>query len=238
MVIEVVGYKGVVGNATYQWLKAMHPELEVVGRDKGDPLPVTNKETISYICTPEAVVTEVCRGIKYADLIVVRSTVLPGTCINIQAETGIHVCHMPEFVLEATAVVDEFRQDYIILGACCGEHAEVLQDIYSPYIPLIVTDRETSEVLKLVKNCYLACLISFWNEVEEIARIAGTSGHKVGKLATLDDRVVSYGASYHHKYGGTCLPKDIKQLREYAKQKRIKSSLLDAIVEVNECQKS
>lgn len=237
MIIEVIGYKGVVGNATYQWLKTMHPELEVIGVDKGDPLLI-KKEAVPFICTPEAVVPEVCKEIKRVELIVIRSTVPPGTCNRIQRETGIHTCHLPEFVLEATAVIDEFKQDYMILGGCCEEHTILIENIYLPYIPVVETDKETSEILKLTKNCYFANLISFWNEIEGIAKVAGTNSFKVGKLATLDKRIVSYGASYHHKYGGTCLPKDVKQMLDFAKRKDLKTPLLDAVVEVNECQES
>lgn len=229
-----MGYKGIVGNATYQWLKTIHPELEIVGKDKGDILS-EGTGIVHIICTPESAVIEVCKAIVDTELIVIRSTVPPGTCKKIQKETGIHICHLPEFLLEATAVIDEFRQGYLVLGACCNQHAEIIGDIYNPFIPVVTTDTETSEVLKLTKNCYFANLISFWNEMEAIAKAAGTNSHKVGKLATLDERIVEYGASYHHKYGGTCLPKDMKQILGFAKTHNIKTPLLDAVTEVNEC---
>lgn len=241
MIIEVVGHKGVVGNATYQWLLQMKDKsFQIFGRDNGDITPSYNKERaiISFICTPEATVPDVVRSIDYADLIVIRSTVPPGTCKELQKETGVHICHLPEFLVAATSVVDEFNRDYLILGACCEKHALILETIYSPYMALIVTDTATSEVLKLAKNNYLACQISFWNEVEKIAQKAGTTGHKVGKLAALDERISDYGACYHHKYGGACLPKDLEQMRKYASGHKIKTPLLDAVKEVNDCLES
>jgi len=243
LILEVIGYKGVVGNATYQWLNSMKSdEVELLGRDIDDPLLTAAKlkgnHIMSYVCVPEKAVTAVVGELNYADLIIIRSTVPPGTCSKLMEETGKHICHMPEFLVAATAVVDEFNQDYLILGACCEEHTKALEGMYSPYMPLIVTDTYTSEILKLAKNSYLACLISFWNEIEQIARAAGTTGHRVGKLATLDNRVSKYGANYHHKYGGACLPKDIEQLAIYANGQGINTPLLNAIAEVNECQES
>lgn len=241
LTIEVIGYKGVVGGATYNWLKAMkNPAVKVVGRDNGDKIAKMRERDsiLSYVCVPEDNVLEVCKSIDYADLIVIRSTVTPDICYKAMKETGTHVCHLPEFLVEATSIIDEFNQDYLVLGACCDDHAEALQHIYEPYISLVVTSIETSTMLKLAKNSYLACLISFWNEIEAIAKLANTNGHRIGSLACLDDRVSPYGAKYHHKYGGKCLPKDLAQLTKFANSRGLKTPMLNAIKEVNECQKS
>ncbi len=237
--VEVVGYKGVVGSATYQWLKEMKaPDILLTGRDLGDPLP--EDVGISFVCLPEKVVEKNCKQIAgYAKLIVVRSTVPPGTCRRIQEETGVHVSHIPEFLREATAVQDAFNPEYILIGACCQEHGSLLKGIYKPaQRPVIVTDTITSELVKIVVNNYLACLVSFWNEIERIAQASGVSGHRIGAIASNDSRVVSYGARWHHRFSGKCLPKELDQMLEYAGRLGLDTPMLRAIKEVNDCQTS
>ena len=240
MIIEVVGHKGVVGNATFQWFKSMKSPwgVQLIGRDKEDALP--GHTDISFICVPESQVDDVAMEVmKYSELVVIRSTVPPGTCNRLQARTGKHVCHNPEFLKEATAVQDMFNPTYILIGACCSKHGALLRELYEPSCAKIIeTTTSESEMVKIVTNNYLACLISFWNEIEAIAQASGLSGHRIGAIATHDPRVVTYGARKHHQYAGKCLPKEITQMIKYAEARGVKTPLLHAIEEVNNCQKS
>ena len=234
--IEVVGYKGVVGGATYEWLCKMQP-CPVVGRDMGDPAPSYRDGRVSFICVPEGVVPSVAKdAASYAEFLVIRSTVKPGTCRALQDKLKIHICHVPEFLREVSAVQDEFNPNFIVIGACCNVHAEYLSNIYkNAQCRVVITDTATSELVKLAVNNYLSCLISYWNEFEKVAQAAGSNGHRVGAIASLDPRISTYGSRYHHKFGGKCLPKDLKQIREYALELNITTPLFDAIEEVNEC---
>lgn len=234
MLIEVVGYKGVVGGATYEWLKTMHPRHEIVGREPGDLVALSD---VSFVCVPEAVVEEVCAATAdYTRVMVVRSTVVPGTCKSLQMKYGRHVCHNPEFLREATAIQDVFNPSYVLIGACCWEHAEMVSRLYeSAQVKTVIVNTTTSEMVKVATNNYLACLVSFWNEMESICQASNVVGHRVGAIASLDPRVVWYGAKYHHQYGGKCLPKEIDQMLAYAREKGISMKLLEAIKEVNQC---
>ena len=236
MIIEVVGHKGVVGNATYQLLKAYG--YSVYARDKGDPLP--GRVDVSFLCVMEDNVKELCAEVsKYTKLIVVRSTVKPGVCEGLKGELDIHICHMPEFLREATAVMDSFNQNFILIGGCCFKHKALLRDMFAPAcVPIIETNPDTAAMVKIAINNNLACQISFWNEIEAIAAASGVSGHQIGAIASLDPRVSNYGARFHNKYDGKCLPKEIKQMQEYAKMCGVETPLLDAVEKVNQCQKS
>jgi nucleotide sugar dehydrogenase len=234
MVIEVIGYKGVVGNATYQWLTEMG--YEVIGRDKGDAKP--SGVDVSIICVPEAAVEVVALEAFYADWLVIRSTVHPGVCEHISEVTGKHVCHVPEFLREASAVVDAFNPAYILIGACCSEHGGILKELYSPaQVEIVITDTLTSELVNIVTNNYLSCLIIFCNEMDAICEASGVKGHKVGAIVARDPRVSPYGARYHHKFGGKCLPKELDQMLMYARGK-VDTPMLKAIQEVNLCEMS
>jgi len=242
LLIEVIGYKGIIGNATYQWLSQMKINgTQVIGRDKGDRIEhMLDNYIISFICVPEAVVPKVAQEAScYAKLIVIRSTVPPGTCQELQEKLDIHICHNPEFLTEKNSVQDAFNLNRVVIGACCQEHGSIVKGLYkNALVRIVVTDTKTSEMVKIATNNYLACQISFWNEIESIAKATGVSGHLVGNIASLDPRVSAYGAKYHHKYSGKCLPKEMTQMISYAKKLGIKTPLLNAIQEVNDCQTS
>ncbi|MFC2059678.1 hypothetical protein ACFLTZ_01115 [Chloroflexota bacterium] len=232
MKIEVIGHKGVVGNATYELFKRLG--YEVKGSDRDEPVRPAD---IYFICVPEDNIEEaVSQPINHIHgLLVVRSSVVPGTCKRLSEKYGRHICHNPEFAREAIALQDEFNPSRIVVGECCKEHGDLLEELYRPLQrPIVRTDSTTSELVKLTSNNYLSCVISYWNTIEEIARRVGVSGHRVGMIASLDPRISDYGSRLHAKYGGRCLPKDTRQLIEFAESIGYDPILLKAVEEVNE----
>lgn len=225
----VIGHKGVVGNATYELMYRLGYDTH--GVDIGDK-PVSSD--IAFVCIPEKFVT--ADNLKHYEtgLLVVRSTVPPGTCQALQIKLGLHILHNPEFAKEATMLYDTFSPDMIVIGECCKEHGEILEELYKPLQrPIVRTKPMVSELVKLTCNSYLAMLISFWNEVETIAKELGISGHEVGMLASVDSRISPYGSRLHHHYGGKCLPKDVDQLITIAHIIGLNPKLLEAIKAVN-----
>jgi len=228
--ILVIGHKGIVGNATY-WLLTRLGYC-VSGCDKGDtPIP----SDIAFVCLPESEVRpDVLRDYR-TGLFVVRSTVLPGTCEELQIDLNTHVAHNPEFLREATAVMDSFNPDRIVIGECCHMHTGILQTIYAPLRrPIHTASRKTTELTKLACNGYLAAVISYWNEVDMIAEKIGVNGTMVGMLASTDPRISGYGSRLHGKFGGKCLPKDTEHLIKLATQAGMQPSLLRAVLAVND----
>lgn len=238
MKLEVIGYKGVVGSATYELFKRIG--WEVTGSDKGDEI---GHADVYFICVPEDVVQKpveeiyhwVRRGRRENFLVVVRSSVTPGTCASLgRVFAPLHICHNPEFLREAIALQDEFSPDRIVIGQCCPAHGLILEHLYKPLQrPIIKIDPTTSELVKLASNCYLSTVISYWNTIEQIAGKLKVSGTEVGMVASMDHRISEYGARFHNKYGGRCLPKDMMQLIEFSEVLGVDPVLLKAVEEVN-----
>ena len=236
--IEIIGNEGIVGNSTFELFRRLG--YKVTGSDKNDKI---NCADIYFICTPESIVGEVVEKLignktlmQNNALVVIRSTVTPGTCKGLAKRTGYaHICSNPEFLREAVALQDEFNPCRIIIGECCKEHGQILEQIYKPLqCPIVRTDTVTSELTKLACNNYLSCIISYWNTIEEIAERLGVSGHEVGMIASLDPRIGSYGSRFHNKFDGRCLPKDTRQLIEFAEKMGCNPVLLEAVEEINE----
>lgn len=230
MRLTVIGCRGVVGGATYKLLSQLG--YDVSGVDIGDK-PV--RSDIAFICTPESAVTASLLRYHPADLYVVRSTVVPRTCQALENELGIHVLHLPEFLREATAVLDSFNPDRVLIGECCPHHGNIVESLLSPLCrPVIRSRREVTELVKLACNGWLAAVISYWNQIDAIADRLGVSGTQVGMLASTDPRIGSYGSRYHQQFGGKCLPKDTRHLIEIATELGVKPGLLEAVMTVNE----
>jgi len=232
MKLHVIGYKGVVGNATYELFKRLG--YDVTGSDKDDKI---NKAEVYFICVPEDTVEGVVLKLANpSNLIVIRSSVVPGTCKKlVELCRYWHICHNPEFLREVIAVQDEFSPARIVIGQCCEEHGKLLKSLYRPLrVPIVLTDPTTSELVKLASNNYLSTVISYWNTIEEVAKRIVVSGHQVGMIASMDPRISPYGARCHNKYGGRCLPKDAQQLIQFAESIGCDPVLIKAVEEINE----
>lgn len=244
MDINIIG-PGVVGKATGEaWSRFGHNiDYTDIGED------FYSSADLYVICTPEDTVEDVVtalvewlQGVNQLGLadIVVRSSTPPGTIARIAEGHGISLWHNPEFLREATAEQDVLHAQYTIIGYARRTKeleevvpCEALDEIYTGMGigPIYCTSTE-SEFVKLATNCYLATQISFWNELKRIADELGINSHKVAKLATLDPRVSTYGALMHGAaYGGKCLPKDMKQMRDF---RLGRTPLLDVVGEINQ----
>ena len=166
----------------------------------------------------------------------IRSSVPVGTCKRLSEKYGRHVGHNPEFLREAVAEYEFLNPPAVILGNCCHRHGGEMQKLYRSLRVLIHhTTPEVSELTKLAVNGYLACQVSYWNQVNLLADALGVNSHEVGMLAShCDDRVSVYGSRMHGRpYGGKCLPKDLRQLIDLCEAQKVAVPLLHAVATVN-----
>lgn len=159
-------------------------------------------------------------------VIVGKSTVPVGTAARLQEladlsvrdDLQVEIIWNPEFLREGFAVVDTLNPDRVVLGvrAPGGRGEEVLLRAYDPILsrpnpcPVIVTDRETSELVKVSANAFLATKISFINAVSEVCEAAGADVTVLADAIGLDDRIGRKFLGAGLGFGGGCLPKDIR----------------------------
>jgi nucleotide sugar dehydrogenase len=243
MKIQIVGV-GVVGSSqAYLLFNLGH---EVVGYDHhktsfeyAKMLPDVEKNVdITFVCTPEAYVPGVVQDLvvkQVKGLIVIKSTVPPGTTRSLIDKFKIHICHNPEFLREKFAYEDVLHPSSVVIGQCCPEHAALLHGLYEPLkCPIIVTRPEVSETVKVTFNSYLATLISFWNQIDQFAKAFKVSTSEVAEIVKLNPRVSGYGTEFFGvPFGGKCLPKDLNQLIEASRKVGLKPQLLEAVRDYN-----
>lgn len=140
----------------------------------------------------------------------------------------------PEFLREGSAVNDFFHPDRIVIG-CDDADAEIfLRELYAPLgAPFIVTNMRTAEMIKYAANAFLATKISFANEIAAICAALGADVTTVLAGAGADARIgtAHFGAGLG--FGGSCLPKDVRALRDIAAGLAVEPVLLDATLTVN-----
>lgn len=211
------------------------------------PTPMNNDGTC-YLGIVESVVKELFKVInKNKTQIVIRSTVVPGTCDNL------NTYFMPEFLTEKN-----FQNDFInckewifgMLGKNKKDDDLFINNITKlfnlakennciKYNNLFFVKNKEAEMIKYVKNCYLSVKVSFFNEIHEFCEKSGINYENVRKLATMDNRIMpshSYvpGPDGKKGFGGTCFPKDTSALKNEMDKIGMKSFILDSAIKRND----
>lgn len=243
MKIQIIGV-GAVGSAqAYLASKLGH---EVIGFDPGKTthqyarmVPDLEKNAdITFICIPEAFVAKAVENFVREGangLLVIKSTVPSGTTMELRGKFNMHICHNPEFLRENTAFEDILRPHVVVIGKCCDEHCELLKSFYKPLgSPIVVSQPTVTETVKLTLNAYLSTLISFWNEIDKLAKALNISTDEVANIVKFNPRVSNYGTEFFGSpFGGKCLPKDLEQILNVYKKVAADAFLFEAVKEFN-----
>jgi len=238
MRINVIGY-GTVGKAQTFLLQRLKHEVFIFDPYLFPAVKCPEKNVdLTFVCTPEHAVDEVLQNLireHVEGLYVIKSTTTVGITEELMKKYGVHIAHNPEFLREQYANEDIANPDRIIIGQCCKEHAEKLVSLYAPMNkPIFVTNPTTSEAAKLLSNSYLAMLITFWNEANELAEKLGLNIHEVAKLVRTDSRMSAYGTSkFGQPFGGKCLPSNLDQLINTFHSERLNPLLFEAVKKYN-----
>ncbi|MGF2735553.1 nucleotide sugar dehydrogenase [Marinobacter sp. DUT-1] len=180
-------------------------------------------------------------------LVVVRSTVLPGTVRDVvipilQEASGkiagqdFGVCVNPEFLRESTAIKDYDHPPMTVIGQLDDRSGELLAELYGDLdAPLIRKPIEVAEMIKYTCNVWHATKVSFANEIGNIAKSMGVDGRDVMDVMCLDNKlnISRYYMRPGFAFGGSCLPKDVRALTYRANQMDVKHPLLSSIMSSN-----
>jgi len=181
-------------------------------------------------------------GRKKPLVVVVRSTVFPGTCEEIvipamQGSALAAVVSNPEFLREGSAVKDFMEPSLLVVGGTSAEAVDVVAGLYAdlPVEACRVTLR-TAEMIKYACNCFHAVKISFANEIGTLCRQLEVPPDEV--MATLcSDVKLNISPAYlkpGFAFGGSCLPKDLRALNYRASRMDLKLPLLESVLRSNE----
>lgn len=212
----------------------------------GTPPKEDGSADLQYV---EQVAKEIARTMDGYKVIVTKSTVPIGTGAWIDKIVKEHqaqpipfdVVSNPEFLREGAAIEDFMRPNRVVIGASTSQAIAVMKDLYGPlYLietPFVITNVESSEMIKYASNAFLATKISFINEIANLCERVGADVHHVAKGMGLDRRI---GPKFLHPgpgYGGSCFPKDTQALAEIARAHGMEFQIVDTVVKVNKEQR-
>ena len=182
------------------------------------------------------------RGIKVP--VIIKSTLLPGTCTLLEQKYGLNIIYNPEFLTESDYLNDFYTQDRIVIG---GEPWArlVLQALYKEGWPdakySLMTNTE-AETVKYTANCFLATKISYFNMIKNFCDVNNLNYEKVLEPVTQDSRIGKWGTIVpgpdgFHGFGKSCFPKDLVAFKKHMESddgiEPPMSALLDAAWRIN-----
>ncbi|HEY6770502.1 MAG TPA: nucleotide sugar dehydrogenase [Candidatus Sulfotelmatobacter sp.] len=236
-------------------------------RATSDPVEAIRDTELSFVCvgTPSQAngnldfryIRRICEQIGEAlknkagrHTVVIRSTILPGTMLEIviptleefsgkKAGVDFGICNNPEFLREGSAVKDFRSPPKTVIGELDAASGDMLAQLYEKLeAPLIRTDLQTSEMVKYVDNSWHALKIGFANEMGNLCKAFALDAHRVMDIFC-QDRKLNISPAYlmpGFAFGGSCLPKDIRALSYQAKIHDLELPILTSILPSNEMQ--
>ncbi|PYV44923.1 MAG: GDP-mannose dehydrogenase [Acidobacteria bacterium] len=184
----------------------------------------------SVVCQVATQIGSALKEKKTPHLVIVRSTMLPGTVNNtivplLHGASGKHVdadfdvCFNPEFLREGTSLKDFYNPPFTVVGARQPQVASRVQPLYQRVqAPFLTTTVETAEMIKCTCNTFHALKIAFANEIGNLCKAMNIDSHEVMRIFCSDSKL-NISPTYlkpGFAFGGSCLPKDLRALEYQA----------------------
>lgn len=248
--IGIIGV-GTVGKALASYFqgKGTTPLLYDPPKQIGS-LEELDRADVVFICVPTpstkegvvdlSFVEEACRNIGGQKVVVLKSTVLPGTTARLQEAYPHHqFLFNPEFLQESRPLEDMLHPSRQIVGyteKSRGMAQQVLEML--PSAPLArVIRAEEAEMVKYFGNTYLALKVIFANQFADLCERLGIDYEMVRECAGADPRIGQGHLNVRHSgyrgYGGKCFPKDMRAFIRFAREKGLELRLHEAAESLN-----
>lgn len=200
----------------------------------------------------ESVLTEFSQYFKQSSkdyhLIVLSSTVLPGTIKNLiklvenisgkkyGKEFGFS--YVPDFVKLGNVIKDFKNPEFFLVGANNQEDVAITQSIWYKFHdndpPRKVLTLEESEIAKVALNAFIVNKITFANFLGQLCDgIDNVNVHNITSTIGLDKRISPYFFGYGTPYGGTCFPRDTTAFIKFSEDRGKEAKHLLFAEEVN-----
>ncbi|HOA11983.1 UDP-glucose/GDP-mannose dehydrogenase family protein [Candidatus Woesebacteria bacterium] len=173
-------------------------------------------------------------------IVAIKSTVPPGTLekltevIKAKSQVKFYGASLPEFLREGSAVYDTLHPSRIVIGAASQFVFDKLDRLHRPFnAPIVHCSVASAQMGKYTANTYLATRITFINEIANLCQKNGADIEEVIQIIGLDQRI---GQHYWYPglgYGGSCFPKDVKELAAYSRTVGEEGNLMNKVNEIN-----
>ncbi len=227
---------GMVGGAVREYFNSTGVETLLYDPHKNlGSREEVNKADVVFICVPTpylenkgfdlSYVEEACSYLNgEGKILIIKSTVLPGTTEKLQEKFSHHkFLFNPEFLSEATAIEDMKNPDRQIIG-----YTEKSKDIAQDILDILpdashkkIMPATEAEMVKYFNNTFNAVKVIFANQMYDICQKMGINYENVmeisakSKFIGTEDHLNVWHNEFRG-YGGKCLIKDIRALIQLA----------------------
>lgn len=227
------------GNLTFTTdYQAAISSADIVMIMVGTPSQPDGQADLKYVF---AAAESLAPHLKDSAIVIIKSTVPPGTnakvreIIKAKTSVGFEMASVPEFLKEGTAVEDTLHPDRAVIGVDSDRARDILTSLHAGLTGnVIVMKPESAQMCKYAANNYLATRITFINQIADLCEVNGADIEEVIKGIGQDKRI---GTHYWYPglgYGGSCFPKDVKEIAAYARSIGESDSLFIKVDDVNE----
>ena len=175
--------------------------------------PDTGKTKTDYI---SSVLTELKKIERFNFIVCIKSTIKATLVEKISNEIDLDykkIIFNPEFLREGSAFYDFFNPDRIVIGGSDQKGLNQCTELYESFdCEKIITDSNSSQMIKYLSNTYLAMRLSFVNETYRLVSEFNGNPEEVLNAIGKDKRI---GNDYFRPspgWGGSCFPKDVKEV--------------------------
>lgn len=243
-------------NAASGRLRATTSTAEAIGETDlslicvGTPSRKNGSLDLTYLQRVAEQIGEALRDKDAYHVVVVRSTVLPGTTHEVvipaiertsgrKYGVGFGVTVNPEFLRESTAIGDFRHPPMTLVGHNYRSDADPTQALYAKVDgPLVTTTIRTAEMIKYASNTWHALKVTFANEVGNLCKRLKIDSHEVMEIFCRDAKLnlSSYYMKPGFAFGGSCLPKDVRAMQYRAKEVDLDMPVIQSILGSNQRQ--
>ncbi len=226
MRIAIIG-GGVVGKGMERLLSPRF-ETKVFDIKEGYLQDEVNSFELGIICVPTDEDASVVEGvISWLDtpLILIKSTVPPGTTTRLRQKYSKRVNFSPEYMGESSYFTPYWKypdpsraetHTFCIVGGLeASKILEIFQEVMSVDTRYMAVEAEEAELTKYMENAFFATKVAFCNEFYDIAQVYGVDYKRLRELWLLDSRInPNHTLVFPDRrgFGGKCLPKDLRKI--------------------------
>lgn len=214
------------------------PQSDVVIIAVGTPSAPDGNADLTYV---KKATEALAPHVKHGTVVAVKSTVPPGTLETIRpiiekfSQSEVVLASLPEFLREGSAVKDTLHPDRVVIGCSDPAGLEVLRTLHEPFhSPLIEVSPESAQMGKYAANAYLATRITFINQIADLCEKNGADVQEVVNIIGEDKRIGTHYWYPGFGYGGSCFPKDVRELAAYSRSIGFGGNLFNKITELND----
>jgi GDP-mannose 6-dehydrogenase len=216
----------------------------------GTPSRKNGSLDLSYLVRVCEQIGDVLKTKQDYHVVVVRSTVLPGTTHDqvipaLEAYSGkkygegFGIAVNPEFLREGTALKDFRHPPLTLVGHNHAADAAPTKALYQNLdAPLYSASIRVAEMIKYTSNTWHAVKVVFANEIGNLCKRVGVDSHEVMDIFCQDNKLnlSPYYLKPGFAFGGSCLPKDVRALQYRAKEVDLEMPMINSVLGSNHLQ--